>query len=197
MGRAAGGCGAFSVNSANLNPADRSPVVRYILKFAPVLYVKISPERLTVANLKDGKMFSEVPEAAICGPTKPIILGIGAEAKAAARAEPQSVVVNPFGHPRSMVSDFTVAEQLLKIAVRRVLGRTWFRPAPVMVLHPLGDPAGGFTQVERRAFRENGAGRRSGPGLYLDGTSADGPGGPERRAAALRRGMGIGRISGE
>lgn len=67
-------------------------------------------------------------------------------------------VVNPFAHPRSLVSDFTVAEQLLKAAVRKMTGKGIFSVAPRIVMHPLGDPEGGFTQIERRAIREMGLG---------------------------------------
>ena len=67
---------------------------------------------------------------------------------------PSVKIINPFAHPRTLVSDFTVAEQLLKIMVSRLLGSSLFAVSPKVILHPLGDPAGGFTQVELRAFRE-------------------------------------------
>lgn len=120
--------------------------------FLPVLYVRISPERLVIANVKTGESISEVPELAIA--TSPErVLGFGSSARSAA-AQAGGFLVNPFAHPRSMVSDFTVAEQLLRLAIQRVLKKTWFMPSPRIVIHPLGDPDGGFTQVERRAFRE-------------------------------------------
>lgn len=37
-----------------------------------------------------------------------------------------------------------------------VLGHRWVAPAPRLVLHPLGEPAGGFTQVAQRACTEMG-----------------------------------------
>lgn len=120
--------------------------------FLPLLYVRISPERLVITDVKRGESVSEVPELAIGGEPKRV-LGFGASARAAA-AQGGGIVVNPFAHPRSLVSDFTVAEQLLKSFVRRIHGRSWFVPSPRIIIHPLGDPEGGFTQVERRAFRE-------------------------------------------
>lgn len=119
----------------------------------PIVYVQISPERLTLKNLNTGESIAEVPELAISAPPKPKILAVGPQARAAAASQPAEVV-NPFAHPRSLVSDFTVAEQLLKHQLRRVLGNSLLRFAPYVVIHPLGSPAGGFTQVERRAFRE-------------------------------------------
>ena len=117
------------------------------------IYVQISAERLTLKNVRSGQVISEVPEVAISAPPKPKILGVGSQARLAASSQ-QAQVVNPFGHPRSLVSDFTVGEQLLKEFVRRLNGNSFLALAPVIVMHPLGSPAGGFTQVENRAFRE-------------------------------------------
>jgi rod shape-determining protein MreB len=121
--------------------------------FKPAIYVQISPERLTVKNLRSGVVISEIPEMAISALAKPTILAVGPEARVAAASQ-AAQVVNPFAHPRSLVSDFTVAEQMLKHYLRRILGSSLLTLAPVVVIHPLGSPAGGFTQVERRAFRE-------------------------------------------
>jgi rod shape-determining protein MreB and related proteins len=120
--------------------------------FVPVLYVRVSPERLVVTNVKTGESLSEVPELAIARDPERIV-AIGSAARSAA-AQSGAVVVSPFAHPRSLVSDFTSAEQLLKRFVRRLYGKAWFSPSPRVVIHPLGNPEGGFTQIERRAFRE-------------------------------------------
>jgi rod shape-determining protein MreB and related proteins len=119
----------------------------------PIIYVQISPERLAIKNFKTGESVSEVPELAISPPPNRKILAVGPQARISAASGPAEVV-NPFAHPRSLVSDFTVAEQLLKHQVRRVLGNSLLSLSPYVVIHPLGSPAGGFTQVERRAFRE-------------------------------------------
>jgi len=119
----------------------------------PVIYVQVSPERLTLKNIKSGESIDEVPEVAISKTSKPVILAIGSQARMAS-ASTTAKIVNPFAHPRSMVSDFTVAEHLLKHLVRCILGKSLFTIAPCIIIHPLGDPVGGFTQVERRAFRE-------------------------------------------
>ena len=119
----------------------------------PVVYIQISPDRLTLKNLKTGESIAEIPELAISAPPKRRILAVGPQARVAAASEPAEVI-NPFAHPRSLVSDFTVAEQLIKHQLRRVLGNSLLSIAPSVVMHPLGTPAGGFTQVERRAFRE-------------------------------------------
>lgn len=122
---------------------------------SPLLYVQLSAERLSVRNVKSGITLAERPEIAISQPPRRVILAIGDSARETARAS-GALLVNPFAHPRSIVSDFTVAEQVLKHFVKRSLGNGVFSIAPRIVMHPMGDPEGGFTQVEMRAIRELG-----------------------------------------
>jgi rod shape-determining protein MreB len=122
--------------------------------FQPRIYIQISPHLLTLKNLKSGLEISEVAELALSLPPKPkVILGAGAEARVAAASEPAQLI-QPFAHPRSLVSDFASAEALIRVQLQRALGKGWLRVAPSVVIHPLGNPDGGFTQVELRAFRE-------------------------------------------
>ena len=122
--------------------------------FQPRIYIQISPHLLTLKNLKSGLEISEVAELALSLPPKPkVILGAGAEARVAAASDPAQLI-QPFAHPRSLVSDFASAEALIRVQLQRALGKGWLRVAPSVVIHPLGNPDGGFTQVELRAFRE-------------------------------------------
>lgn len=128
-----------------------------LARFAGRLYVQLSPERLTVRNPKSGQTISEVPEAAIGGPAgRPAqLLATGSAARAAAAAAPGVTLANPFAHPRSLLSDFTTAQAVLKSFVRRAAGKSaWMQAAPIIVMHPLGEHAGGLTQIELRALRE-------------------------------------------
>lgn len=125
--------------------------------FKPSLYIQISPERVTVVNVKSGASISEVPELAITTHSgKRVILAVGSQARLAAASASQSAMwINPFAHPRTLMGDFTTGQQLLKMLVRQVLGNSALPLlAPTVVIHPLGSPAGGFTEVETRAFRE-------------------------------------------
>jgi rod shape-determining protein MreB len=123
-----------------------------LYKLQPVIYVQISPDLLTVRNVRSGQSLSEVPEVAITTGSKPKIVAVGAQAQSA--VTPEVRLHNPFAHPRSLASDFHVAEQLLKAQLIRVRTPSWIMLTPRVVIHPLGNPAGGFTQIERRAFRE-------------------------------------------
>lgn len=126
---------------------------RHAVCFIALVYIQITPELLTVRNVKTGTTVAEVPELAISTTPKARILAVGPQARLAAASEP-ATVLNPFAHPRTLVSDFTAAEQLLKYQLLRVLKPWLWRPSPCVVMHPMGRDEGGYTQVERRAFRE-------------------------------------------
>lgn len=124
--------------------------------FNTVLYVQLSPRRLMLRDPRSRACFDEVPEVAIHRPAsgRATVRAVGAEARMHA-AGSDVVVVNPLAHPRTLVSDFVVAEQLLKFAIRRLYGgRPVFRPSPEIVMHPVDDYEGGLTAVEIRALQE-------------------------------------------
>jgi len=118
----------------------------------PVIYVQISPERLALKNVKTGQTIDDTPDVAIKGSPRREIIAVGSQARQAAALQ-GAEIVNPFAHPRSLISDFDVAEQLLMHQLHRLLGNHLFI-MPCVVMHPLGSPAGGFTQIELKAFRE-------------------------------------------
>jgi rod shape-determining protein MreB len=121
--------------------------------FKRIIYVQLSPERLTVRDPKTRESISEIPEIAFVREPKPKILAVGKDARSH-KSVPSVQIVNPFAHPRSMVSDFTLGEQTLKGFVQRLQRRGILSTAPTCVMHLLGEPAGGYTQVEVRAFQE-------------------------------------------
>lgn len=104
-------------------------------------------------NLKTGVSIAEVPEFVLSAPPNSKVIAVGSQARQVAASE-RLEIINPFAHPRSLISDFNRAEQLLKHQVRRIFeNSSWFF-SPYIVLHPLGSPLGGLTKVEIRAFRE-------------------------------------------
>lgn len=122
-------------------------------RFSPLLHVQLSAERIVIEEASGARLVDEVPDLAISRGPDVRVMAVGAQARdAAVRAGGRCV--NPFAHPRTLMSDFTLAEVVLRYFVRRALGNGWLTPSPRILLHPLGDPEGGFTQVEWRAFRE-------------------------------------------
>lgn len=134
----------------------------------PLLYVTLAPECLTIRNLRSGLVIAEVPELAMSRSPTPEILGVGSKARQAAAAQ-AAQVINPFDHPRSLVADFTAAEQVLRLLVRQATGHSFFAMAPIIFIHPLGEPEGGFTQLEYRAFREMALGAGASRVYLLEG----------------------------
>lgn len=116
-----------------------------------IIYVQISPQLLTLKNVRTGESIAEVPELAIRESPKPRVVAVGSLARA---ATPPVRIINPFAHPRTLIGDFTGGEQLLRHQIRRILGKPFLPLAPAVVLHPLGTFEGGLTELERRAFRE-------------------------------------------
>lgn len=125
--------------------------------FRSTVYVRIKPDRLSVLHLESGNEHSDVPALAIMQKDgKSVVLGLG---HAAATGGGSGVtLVNGFKHPRTPITDFTVAEQTLKYFLKRVLPRALFTPAPTLVIHPQAQLEGGLTQIEIRAFVELGMG---------------------------------------
>ncbi|MBW8461128.1 rod shape-determining protein [Acidovorax sp.] len=124
----------------------------------PVYYVQLSPTEVSVLNVKSNVLVRDLPEVAVSPGAKPTVLAVGSAARQAA-AQSGGVWANPFGHPRSLVSDFVLAEAVLKHFVIHAAPAGWKRliaPSPRMVMHPRGEPEGGYTQVEIRALRELG-----------------------------------------
>ncbi|MCE4554609.1 rod shape-determining protein [Pelomonas cellulosilytica] len=120
------------------------------------LYIQLSPQRVKVRDPRSGREVDEVPEIAVQRPPtgKASVLAVGSQARSAT-AQAGATLHNPFAHPRSLVSDFTLADQVLKAFARRVVGGGMrFVPNPIVIVHPLGEHAGGLTQVEIRALRE-------------------------------------------
>jgi rod shape-determining protein MreB len=121
-----------------------------------VVYVKLSPEKITVREAHSGYEISEPPQVAIARKLKEEVVAFGNEAATIASVR-NIDLVNPFQHPRALLSDFTVAEVIMKHFVTKAAKANRggiFRSAPIVVLHPLIDPEGGFTQIEIRAMHE-------------------------------------------
>lgn len=132
---------------------DVSRRVSLLSRFQPIVYVKLHPDTLSVREVRSGREVMEPPVAAISREPGKRLLGIGEGARAAASLEPADLI-NPFKHPRTLVSDFTVAELVMRGFIKKLFEGQLFTPSPIVVLHPRVDPEGGFTQIEIRALQE-------------------------------------------
>ena len=116
-----------------------------------LIYVQVSAHRLTLRNAKTGESVTTSPEIALAKGRTPKVVAVGAKAR---KQESRNVqVLNPFAHPRTLLADFDAARLLLRNLLPQVRGRSLFG-GPRLVMHLQDDPAGGFTQLEIRGFRE-------------------------------------------
>jgi actin-like ATPase involved in cell morphogenesis len=70
-------------------------------------------------------------------------------------ARPQTVMAEePFSTERLLVGQFSVAERILKKAIKELYSRRWFAPSPVVIIQPMEKIAGGLSEIEERALRE-------------------------------------------
>ena len=119
------------------------------------LYVRLSPERLVVRDARAGRMFDQAAVLAVTRAAPRRIVAVGDQAVLAAAGAQQPVdLVRPFAHPRTLMADYTAGEQLLKAAIQTVLRGRWLALSPRVLMHPVGEPVGGLTQVEIRALQE-------------------------------------------
>jgi len=124
-------------------------------KFRSTVYIRLRANELYLMHVESGNELSLPPEIAIDDKDgKKTIVAVGHQAKEAKKLKPSIDVFNGFKHPRTLLADFTIAEQTLKYCFTKLMGKSLFAPSPVVIFHPLESNEGGYTQVEIRAFEE-------------------------------------------
>lgn len=128
--------------------------LNFMKRFSSVLYVQIWEERLKVTDVANDESFDDSPIVVIQTQEKgkKVISGIGK--RAANSVKQNEIAVNPFSHPRALLSNFYVGEKLLQHAFKSLGSIKSFRPRPKVVMHPMEKTEGGLTAIEERAFRE-------------------------------------------
>jgi rod shape-determining protein MreB len=59
-----------------------------------------------------------------------------------------------FSHPRMLVGDYAVAQQLMTLAMKQAYPTVLFPATPRVVMHPKEVLEGGFTEIEVRVLKE-------------------------------------------
>jgi rod shape-determining protein MreB len=125
--------------------------------FRSTIYIRIKPDLVTVLHAETGKELQDIPALAIEEKQgKKSILAVGK----AARSLPSSktvTITNGFQHPRTLIADFTVAQQVLRYFMAE-LGLSTIYSFHNVVIHPQSHLEGGLTQIEIRALAELGYG---------------------------------------
>lgn len=87
-----------------------------------------------------------------------------------------------FSHPRMLIDDFPLAEQLLRGGLRQLKGARWW--PPYLILHPRELLEGGLSLIERRVLRELGLGAGARVAVIWGGEAVQGI---DRGGPGLRR----------
>jgi rod shape-determining protein MreB len=118
--------------------------------FRSLVYLQISPDSVLMRHIQKDLTLHEPAEILLSSKQK--LLAFGQEARMQALSRPDATLVKPFVHPRLLIPEFEPAEMLLRACKERLLGK--FFSLAQCVVHPLGDPEGGYTELEKRMCRE-------------------------------------------
>lgn len=122
--------------------------------FKTLLYIQISDQRLRVTSPQLANSYESTPCVAIDNSDgKKLIVAVGREAEAL-RGKPNVEVINPFGHPRLVLSDSTVGEKLLQHAIYKLFEGKLRLSKRVALIHPERELEGGLTPVEHQSLAE-------------------------------------------
>ena len=126
-----------------------------INKLGSTIYVQVWENRIKVTDILTKKIYDEAPLVAIEKNPKgqKIISAVGNEVKSIIPSS-DIEIVNPFSHPRALLNDFFVAENLLQHSFHLLLGNKFISPAPQVVIQPMEKIEGGLTMIGRKAFTE-------------------------------------------
>lgn len=115
-----------------------------------VLYVQIWEGRLKVTNLMNNRVFDQTPNIAIKteddGRKK--VTAYGDEALL--KLDKDTISINPFSHPRMLLADVIIAQELLKYVFKKIKSSSIF--APIVIIHPMEKLEGGLTFIEKNGF---------------------------------------------
>ena len=110
-------------------------------------YIRINRERIAVRNVSRGDYFECGTLVGLDSSDRVVSVGLPVGPDAVS-------TVNPFEHPRALVSDFALADQVFSHVVKMAARDSYFQPSPIIVVHPDIELEGGLAPVESRVLRE-------------------------------------------
>ncbi len=131
-------------------------MLKQLLDFAPseVVYIQLWKERIKVTNLMTDNAYDQASFVHITTlPSgKKKITSIGDSARTS--QSPETLSFNPLGHPRSLLSDFQVLEEMLKQILIQIRPPRLSFKRLVAIIHPMERIEGGLTAIEERGLKE-------------------------------------------
>ncbi|WP_435106518.1 hypothetical protein [Arhodomonas sp. AD133] len=126
-----------------------------IFAIGPV-YIRVRRDWLTLRDCASGRTVEDAPVVALSKGQSPTVLAIGGDAQTqASRGGKPFELVNGFEHQRVLIDDFAAAEKALQHFMKTLLPRRWLKAAPVVVVHPLEELAGGLSELEKSVLKNS------------------------------------------
>ncbi|MDF1833113.1 MAG: rod shape-determining protein [Porticoccaceae bacterium] len=125
-----------------------------IKAFESLFYVQIWEFRIKVTDFITGEIFDDKPEAFIRTEKKGTkkIVAVGSSSNEFVGQELE--VINPFSHPRMLVSDFVICEGVIQHIFQKLNSKRFLAVKPKVIIQPMEKLDGGLTIVEEKVFRE-------------------------------------------
>jgi rod shape-determining protein MreB len=112
-------------------------------------YVRIDRTSISIRDASTGATFESAAKLGLDSANRIVSVGD--------ISSPNVVrIVEPFEHPRIVMSDFACASKLIQYGLHQLTRVKWITPSPILVLQPLMELTGGLSEIENRALLELG-----------------------------------------
>jgi hypothetical protein len=107
-----------------------------------------------ISDKKRGVIYDEEASLIITTDTKKqeIVGCVGDSVKTYTSTE-KFRVIKPFSHPRTLISDFIVAEKILQYAIKTGLSNNFAIMSPTIIIHPMEKLEGGEINMSEYSFK--------------------------------------------
>jgi len=111
-------------------------------------YARIDRARISIRDVSTGATFESAARLGLDSANR--IVSIGDMSPSVVRT------VEPFEHPRIVISDFACASKLFQYGLNQLTRFKWIRPSPILIIQPVMELTGGLSEIENRALLELG-----------------------------------------
>ena len=112
-------------------------------------YARIDRSRISIRDVSTGATFESAARLGLDGANRIVSVG-GVSSPEVVRT------VEPFEHPRIVMSDFACASKLFQYGLHQLTRFKWITPSPILVIQPTMELTGGLSEIENRSLLELG-----------------------------------------
>jgi rod shape-determining protein MreB len=112
-------------------------------------YARIDRTRFSIRDVSTGATFEAAAKIGLDSANRIVSVGDMSGSNVVRTVE-------PFEHPRIVMSDFACASKLFQYGLHQLTRFKWITPSPILIIQPLMELAGGLSEIENRALLELG-----------------------------------------